>query len=50
MAMEDLLRIAQRTEDLPDQTLAQIAAADSGIESVIAASEMKARNDLRQEA
>ena len=50
MAMEDLLRIAQRTEDLPDQALAQIAAADSGIESVIAASEMKARNDLRQEA
>jgi len=50
MAMEDLLRIAERTEDLPDQALAQIAASGSGIESVIAASEMKARNDLRQDA
>ena len=43
MAMEDLLRIAERTEDLPDQALAEIAASNSGIESVIAASEIKAR-------
>jgi hypothetical protein len=50
MAMEDLLRIAERTEDLPDQALAQIAASGGGIESVIAASEMKARNDIRQDA
>ena len=50
MAMEDLLRIAERTEDLPDQALAQIAASGSGIESVIAASEMKARSDIREDA
>ena len=50
MAMEDLLRIAERTEDLPDQALAQIAASNSGIESVIAASEIKARNDIRESA
>ena len=50
MAMEDLLRIAERTEGLPDQALAQIAASGGGIESVIAASEMKARNDIRQDA
>ena len=49
MAMEDLLRIADRTEGLPDQALAQLTQA-GGIEGVIAASEMKARNDIRQEA
>ena len=47
--MEDLLRIADRTEGLPDQALAQLTQA-GGIEGVIAASEMKARNDIRQEA
>ena len=50
MAMEDLLRIAERTEDLPDQALAEIAASNSGIESVIAASEIKARADIREGA
>ena len=49
MAMEDLLRIADRTEGLPDQALAQLTQA-GGIEGVIAASEIKARNDIRQEA
>lgn len=49
MAMENLLRIANRTEDLPDQALAQLAKA-GGIEGVIAASEMKARSDIRKDA
>jgi len=49
MAMENLLRIANRTEDLPDQALAQLAKA-GGIEAVIAASEMKARSDIRKDA
>ena len=49
MAMDDLLRIANRTEDLPDTTLAQLAQA-GGIEGVIAASELKSRNDIREDA
>ena len=49
MAMENLLRIANRTEDLPDQALAQLAKA-GGIEGVIAASQRCADATARTDA
>jgi len=50
MAMEQLLKIAERTEAMPDEMLAQVAAQGEGMGSLLAATEMKAREDIRQDA
>ena len=47
MAMEQLLKIAERTEAMPDEMLAQVAAQGEGMGSLLAATEMKAREDIR---
>jgi len=49
MALENLVRLAERISSLPDEALAQIAQTE-GIEPVIAASELKNRQDIRAEA
>ena len=51
MAMEQLLKIAERTEGMSDDMLAQVVGqGGGGIESLLAATEMKAREDIRQDA
>ena len=50
MAMEQLLKIAERTEAMPDDMLAQVASQGDSMDSLLAATEMKAREDIRQDA
>ena len=49
MALENLVRLAERISSLPDEVLAQLTQTE-GIEPVIAASELKSRQDIRAEA
>jgi hypothetical protein len=49
MALENLVRLAERISSLPDEALAQLTQTE-GIEPVIAASELKNRQDIRAEA